>query len=227
MRRLRYLVPAIAGVLVLVVASALSQAHVKNIDDNWYFDGSLYDDDEISDDARKDPINLIFKGGGGDITLDRVKQHLLDDWDANGDMDNDLVCRSSLHAFWRYFPGLAHDKQDFQLIATNVGCRRQFHIRVWDDLEHDRGTVHTRGEWAVAGIHHERIAWKWPCCTTHKPDRDWDSVRLQALKAMNEHCSQRRWDWHPGATRTYQGYHNSGYIGRLSLRHVASGCDGA
>jgi hypothetical protein len=61
----------------------------------------------------------------------------------------------------------------------------------------------------------------------HKPDRDWDSVRVQALKSMSEHCSQRRWDWHPGATRVYQGYHNSGYIGRLSLRHVASGCDGA
>lgn len=213
--------------VLLAACPSLTAAHVKNLDGNWYFDGSLYDEDEISDDARKDPINLIFMGGGGDVTNDRVKQHLVDDWNNGGDMDTDLACRSSLHAFWRYFPGLAEDKQDFQLIATNILCRRQFHIRVWDDLEHYRGTAHTRNTWAVAGIHHERIAYKKPCCTTHKPDRRWDTVRVQALKAMSEHCRERRWDWHPGASRTYQEIPNSGYIGRISMRHVDSGCDGA
>jgi hypothetical protein len=215
---------SVIALCALLAVAVAGQAHVATLNGDMMFDGSLYDDDERTDDARKDPVNVIFMAGGGPVGLDRVQAHLEDDWDG---MAHDLVCKSSLRAFWLFYPGVDDDKQDRQLIATNVGCRNQFHIRLWDDKEHSEGSVHTRDEWVLAGVHHEHIVYKFPCCVSHKPDRDWDTVRIQALKEMNEHCSVRRWRFHPGAARTYQGYKNSGYIGRISMRHRSDGCDGA
>ena len=37
----------------------------------------------------------------------------------------------------------------------------------------------------------------------------------------------RRWKFHPGAARTYQGYTNAGYIARISMRQRTDGCQGA
>jgi len=79
----------------------------------------------------------------------------------------------------------------------------------------------------VGGIHHEKIEMKKPCCVTHSIDRDWDTVRIQAVKAMKTHCSYRRWRYPPGARGRFQGYFNSGFIARISLRHRSNGCQGA
>ena len=53
----------------------------------------------------------------------------------------------------------------------------------------------------------------------HKPDRDWDHVRVEMVKAMGVHCSVRRWKYHPGADDWYQGYDNWGWLARIALRH--------
>lgn len=86
------------------------------------------------------------------------------------------------------------------------------------------------------GIHHEKAIIKWcdpfigppfPCGTKHKPDRDWDRVRMDMVRAMGKHCSVPRWKYHIGADDEFQGYDNSGYIARFSLHHEDDGgCDG-
>ena len=79
----------------------------------------------------------------------------------------------------------------------------------------------------VGGIHHENRGLLKVGEGAHKPDRDWDVVRFQAVKNMKRHCSHPRWRFHPGAKREYQEIDNSGYIARISLRHTSDGCAGA
>jgi hypothetical protein len=128
-------------------------------------------------------------------------------------------CRSAHRMVWRNLRGgTLRDRQDVQRSTNCAG--RQFHIRGWDDVEHDRITSShgRRGQWIVGGVHHERIIVRRRgshSTVTHKIDRDWDGVHHQAVLAMKRHCSYRRWRNHPGARRRYQGYRNSGWLARI------------
>jgi len=124
---------------------------------------------------------------------------------------------------WRHLPGGDTDKNDISYSTSDI-CKKQFHFRGWDDYEHSKGTGHVRGEWVVGGIHHEnRGALK----LGHNIDRPWDLVRYQAVKSMRRHCSYGRWRFHPSAAREHQEIPNSGYLARISMRHVSAGCSGA
>jgi hypothetical protein len=213
------------AVVALSATAQVAQGHMSRNDD-WYFHGSTYKEMPPVAENRKDPVNLIFYRGRGDKTNAVVGAHISDDW-RYGDMSS-RFCKESQRMVWRDIRGnRISDKQDFHRMTYCFG--RQFHFRAWDDYEHAKiAGDHPRYQWVVGGIHHEKMRPKWCgrgglrgwCGFTHKPDRDWDRVRVEAVKAMSRHCSYRRWRHHPGAERPYQGYTNSGYLARISLRHV-------
>lgn len=213
------------AITALLAGGGSVWAHYRTGGD-WYFYGSFYESTTPHDATRKDPVNLIFFGGGL-VTNSGVASHIETDW-RYGRMRHSKICNSKMYAIWRFMPGRGSDNADFQRSNKALPCNNQYHVRGWDDYEHWQGTAHgNRYQWVIAGVHHEDVKYKFPCCFHHVIDRDWDSVRVEAVKAMSAHCSYRHWQYHPGAHRTYQGFTNYGYIARISMRHVSAGCDGA
>lgn len=141
---------------------------------------------------------------------------------------------------WRYGDGgTLTDKQDVELSTKAFPCGHQYHMRGWDDKEHSELFGHARYQWVVGSIHHEVVTVRKKCgkrgffrycritSIKHTPNRDWDRVRVQFVKAMRTHCWRKRWKYHPGAHGTWQNQTNSGYIARISMRHRSEGCRGA
>jgi hypothetical protein len=239
------------AILAIALVAPVAGGHYKTGDPDdpeseWYFRGQTWDGDE-----PKDPVNFIFIGGpldGSDYERERIEEHMVDDWDTRAvggrrwRRDSNIVnfCKSGHDMKWAHHPGETKDKSDYHG-NTNRFCGNQHHARFWDDLEHERDTNHgRRHQWVVGGIHHEKVIIKWCkppptipelppfiCGVKHKPDRDWDRVRMDMVRAMRKHCSVPRWRFHIGAKQEFQNYDNSGYIARFSLHHADDGgCEG-
>jgi len=115
---------------------------------------------------------------------------------------------------------------------------RSFHPRVAtrerDHYGHSRITTHVRFSWVVGGVHREHTYVKTRCLGAfcgpagfgHDIDEDWDQTRASAINRMRRHCSYGRWRYRPGAHATYQGYPNTGWVARISMKHVPN-CAGA
>jgi hypothetical protein len=221
--RIRLLGIALAAAACAVPAPAT--AHISRGSD-WYFWGSTYNNKtpDERDDGRKDPLNVIFFGGSDSAYVSNTADHISNDW-RYGSMEN-RNCKSTQWVIWRDLRGgRDSDKEDTNRM-TNC-FTTQYHMRGWDDKEHSELTGnHSRHQWMITGFHWEKRTLSG--FGGHKPDRDWDTVRVQAVQAMNRHCSYRRWRKHPGARDMYQEYRNSGWIARISFFHVEpDGCDGA
>ena len=242
---MRSLVALTTVLVVALFATDLASGHTRRASGTWYFDGMTYKPKDPT--ARMDPVNFIFAPGPLDDTLydrDRIEQHMFDDWneDAVGgrrwrrDGDVSFWCKGDHRMYWENGSARTSDKTDWHGTTALLGdfCGNQHHARFWDDQEHKRqtdGPTDPHGpedQWAVGGIHHERVIRKKPCCAGHKPDRDWDTVRRELVLAMGRHCSETAWRYHPDADGVIQGYASYGLIARLSLRHVASSgtCEG-
>jgi hypothetical protein len=234
-----------ATVVAICAAAGVASAHTLTPGGSWYFDGMTYDADDRTE--RIDPVNFIFAPGPLDNTLydrDRVEQHLNDDWDHHEvggsgwrtDSGIRSFCKDDQRMFWENVTARTSDKTDWHGSTAQHGgiCGRQHHARFWDDQEHARQTGNhgPEDQWAVGGIHYERVIDREGELPKHKIARDWDIVRHQLIRAMHEHCSDAAWRYHPdadsGEGRKTQGYNNLGFIARLSLRHVASpgSCEG-
>jgi hypothetical protein len=225
--------PVVAATLaVMLLASALAavsdigpifggqaQAHVKFTNGKWVFRGRAIAKSGDRHD-RKDPLNIIFMGHGRYYTNDGVFAHIK----THTGFGHAGPCATQQRVVWqkRNSTATTSDKDDFQMDNRKpwncLGDR--WHIRAWDDQEHDAYTDnHGRSQqWTVLGVHHE----KGP---PHKIDMDWDVVRRKFIKDMAGHCSWPRWKRHPGARigkKPGQGYANSGWIGRISLKHTPS-----
>lgn len=209
---------------------------------SWFFRGQTFEDKRGRRQDWKDPVNFIFYGGANDpqeYTRPLIEEHMRDDWSTRAvggsrwrrDEDIRGYCKSDQYMVWRHLPGAERtaDRTDWHgTTARFTGiCGNQHHARFWDDKEHAQGTVHGREkQWAVGSIHHEKTDVTFRG-VGHKPDRDWDRVRVEMIKAMRPHCSYRRWKYHPGADHTFQEQTNFGFVARLSLRHTTGGCGGA
>jgi hypothetical protein len=230
----------IAGVFVAAILAGVASGHTRTESGTWYFDGMTYDTGDRT--KRMDPVNFMFAPGPADNSLydrDRIEQHMNDDWNHKAvggsgwrtDFGVRPWCKQDQLMFWENVTERTSDKTDWHGTTARFGgiCGKQHHARFWDDQEHARqtGTHGSEDQWAVGGIHHERTIRKKPCCVGHRPDRDWDVVRRELVRAMAAHCSEVAWRYHPDADGVIQGYMNYGFIARISLRHVASGpCDG-
>lgn len=229
---------AAAGIVLTVASLAVADVQVNG---QWVFRGSLYTEKPAREEHRLDPLNVIFYKGGGFVDNTRVNDHLNADWDTRQvggrpwRKHNEIFphCKDGKYALWRHLPGRNVDLADQHGTTARFAhiCGNQHHARLWDDYEHSKGRVHERGQWVISGFHHEKVIFKRVLghikTPGHKPDRDWDRVRVEVVKAMRRHCSYRRWKYHPGAHHWYQGYQNFGYIARISMHHVADGgCDG-
>jgi hypothetical protein len=204
------------------IRTQLASAHVyrpTSHGKDWYFYGSTFTDDDDRD--RKDPVNIIFKGGEGLHNADDIALDIDAIWDDHWGNMKRRFCRDDQRMVWRDLHGHNITDRTDQHQMTNCGPGSQYHIRIWDDHEHAKITEHgSLGQWSVGGVHYETFGLKFPCCFHHKITRDWDAVRSQAVSALHDFCSYRRWRYHAGADRTYQGYTNSGYIARISRRLV-------
>lgn len=210
---------AVFFVTVGILATAPAAAHVRDASGSWYFDGSTYNDERTE---RKDPVNVIFKGGDSQASIPRVINHIADHagWRAS--------CGGAQRMVWRG-PGSSEtsDKQDMQEASGAYGvvvdCFEipRYHFRGWDDHEHDDLTAShgEKDQWVVGGVHHDQPV-------IHDNDRDWDISRRFMVEDMAGHCSYPKWRRHLGAKGWFGDFFNSGWIARISMRH-SPGCDGA
>jgi len=229
-----------------LISPLSADGHYSTLDDPrpegvWFNYGVLYKGEDPVRSTMKDPVNLVFAGGSyegnSNVHAGTVARALDDNWDSRYEnrMRKERVCVSSLNLIWRHSagrqkkkegsPDRSAPKQDFQRLATHPNCDDQYHIRGYEDGVHYKHTNHgRRDQYLLAGIHHEK---RKGAVGGHKPDRDWDKVRAEAVKAMRKHCSVYHFAYHPAAERTFQGYDNTGLIDRISLRLRSSGCGGA
>ena len=252
----RVIVTKTAGFLVIAASLALATPAVGHYTSNdrrdpstpfdagfrgaWFNFGHLYSGSSPGSKVD-DPLNLVFAGGtyegNRNVHAGTVGLALEDNWNPKYEsrMRKEAVCGDSLYTIWRHAagrgerkpgsPGSTGIKQDLERSATHPNCDDQFHIRGYEDGPHWKHTAShgRRDQYLLAGIHHEQRKGTFG----HRPDRDWDKVRIQAVKAMARHCSYRHYAYHPATDRPYKRYTNSGLLSRISLRRAADGCEGA
>lgn len=220
---------AAAGRLVIAVVTALvllagslpvSGAHTINADGKWYFRGTTYTNDRSE---PKDPVNVIFKGGGT-VSNDLVRTHMAHHFETPlGPFWRD-ACGGNQRMVWSR-PDFAttSDKQDFQMGSKGLcpfGPSSRWHFRGWDDQEHKDHTANhgAYSQWVVGSVHKDEYL-------THEPDIDWDVARRFIVDTMPGHCSWDVWRRHPGARGWWggpkvlgEGFRSSGRIARISMR---------
>jgi hypothetical protein len=238
MQRIAIVLAIAAGALILTTGRA--SAHLYQETGSgllWYVDGVTYD---TKTGEVKDPINFVFMGGPADTsdyTRERIETHLNDDWDTDavggsGWRTNGEIfgpCKDDQIVKWLNYPGVLEEKTDWHgSTSTKRLCKNQMHARFWDDSDHARNTAgHGRlHQWAIGGVHHEKVKPHFPCCFGHKINRDWDVVRREVVKGMRAHCSEVSWRYMntaAGDADRFQGYDNLGFVARISLHHFSDG----
>lgn len=186
-----------------------------------------------------DPVNILFHGGQDpDIHLncdedkrrssECVAIHTRVDW-KRGAMAG-RVCSGSGRLTFRKGSGTASDTQD-ESLSTSGTCKRQFHIRVWDDVTH--GHENGNHNWDVGAIHHENRPWNEG---GHDIDWDWESaenVMIEQMGARQEsedrHCTYPDYYPLPGSgPGKIRNFYTNGRISRVSFQHIeqSDGCRG-
>lgn len=254
-----------ATVLLGFALSTVANAHTKVPNGGWYFRGTLFKDNddgrEARSSARKDPVNVIWYGGpsfSSVYSLNNVEVTLNSFWDTRTvggspwrtHKDIAGYCKVDQLAHWVHMPGRSSDRTDRHGSTAKRKriCGKQHHMRLWDDVEHDRGTrgehdgpVDGRNAWALGGVHYDKVSspsvgfdcGRFGCAPsinrgiTHVPGRSWIVTRHQMRRALHRLCGERAWKYHSGAAGWYQGYYNNGYIARMTLRPKAVGCAGS
>jgi len=206
------LVAALAGARGIGDVLGEAQAHIKFSNGDWVFRGRTIDSSGDRSD-KKDPITIVFKGHDREYSNDNVFDHIADHtgWGGTG------LCNDHQRVVWKKPNSneTTSDKDDFQLDNRLAVCfASRWHLRGWDDQEHYRFTSgHGRAnQWTVAGVHHESGP-------PHEIDMDWDVARRRFVNKMSPHCRWPKWKRHPGARGEIYHYYNSGWIGRISLKH--------
>jgi hypothetical protein len=236
----------IAATAVLTVAlTAIASAHIwfggetthcnrsaEHCPKDWFFFGAIYEGN-----TRSDPVNVVFKGGrningnfptcdgnGGSnagLTPACVRDLIRDGW---SDMHPaPSYCDTDALLVFRRPP--VRSQHNGALNTGGTFCSTEFHIRNWNDAPHaDLSSGHgASNQWVVGAIHHERRGQD----ENHHIDKDWTTVRSYLVTQLAEQCSRRRWAYHPGADRNYQGHENDGIIARISRSRVAWALGGA
>ena len=265
-----YAVVGALALLMLFSTATIAMSHIKEPgDDGWYFRGALFlDSDEGREgqaDARKDPVNVLWYKGGDVYSLNNVENHYDDNWDSSkvggsGWRKHEEIyrfCKVDQIAVWRGQPGRDADRTDRHgsTARSRFPCRRQHHVRLWDDYEHDkiRPQDHhgpavddegsDRSDWVLGGIHYDRTVvepiecrvsnplQQFPNCRPkkpfeHVPGRSWNVARHEMRRALHRLCGQRAWKFHKGAQGYFQGVYSTGYISRMTTREKTTGCRG-
>lgn len=234
MRRLT--LPLITGwtLLAAVIAPSAAQAGVRDSRGVWAFDPETYRAPTRQQSRIADPVTLLFMGGGGAVTYNRVARHLEEDFELDGPLPfidihwrtrrRNPLCQGPQYMYFLR-PDYVGDGEGFTHWAftgsTNALCASQYHGRFWTDHRHATRSGHARDVWVAGGVHHERLR------PGHKIDMDWSVARRRMVTAMRTHCSDPRFGLHPGARTMYQGFHHDRVVARISMRHRAEGCEGA
>jgi hypothetical protein len=219
----RLLLLAVTALVFLAALAVSGEAHVKFDNGRWVFGGMTWNEERTH---REDPLNIIFMGHSREYSNDNVRSHMKD----HAGFDS-IHCAGNQRVVWRKRAGSAttSDKQDIQRGTGGwSGCTSsRWHIRGWDDQEHDlfTGDHGRRNQWVLAGVHHEKFhhdcGSPHGCSYGHDIDTDWDVARRKMIEKMAPHCAWPRWKRHLGARtkHRWKGYANSGWIGRISLKH--------
>lgn len=225
---------AVATMLSIAVPTAL--AHYRVDWQNWYFGGFTHKSTAGTKASRSDPVNVIFFGSG-QASLSAVRDHLFNDWDHHwyrpDKAMNDWGCLVTYsyfiaHPQYMVFKGLNDvaagqpsvwwDEFD-TTTGTNSNCTTQYHMRLWDDYEHDQQTVnHTRNTWVVGNIHHDKFVGgtKW-----HALDQSWEQPAFTLVSKLAEHCSYYKWRRLAGTKGVFQDHWSDGYVTIILMKHVS------
>lgn len=209
----------LAAILALALIGAVAvgvEAHVKFSNGKWVYRAMTIDGSGDRS-AKKDPANLIFKGHNRTYSNSNVRNHIEAHTNLGG-----IGCGGNQRVVWtkRNSSSTTSDKQDINIGTGGTGSclSGRWHLRGWDDQEHDIFTSNhgRRNQWTVSAVHHEKLR----CCWKHEIDMDWDVARRKMIEKMAGHCSWPKWKHRGGAEGWIQGYYNSGWIGRISLKHT-------
>jgi hypothetical protein len=231
----------LAALCLALTVTSIGSAHIResNAPKNWYFAGTTFGQD--GDAFRKaDPVNIVFTKGGT-ASLSSVEQHIYDDWGGQTKFDptgliflgdthmKDHPCKMSDQ--WMQFRGLrdlfegepreVYDLFDLSLNSSSW-CRRKYHMRLWDDVEHFFQTNQHANldRWVVGGVHHEHVVLDSDTAFNDDIDIDWDAVEvIVKRKKLNEHCARLKWRWHPGAFGKFSGYVSDGDMLLIKMNH--------
>jgi hypothetical protein len=106
--------------------------------------------------------------------------------------------------------------------STSPVCRNQWHVRVWDDQEHDEQTNShgERNQWVAANIHHDRIV---PRRSLHVVDVPWEVGERMLRRRLAEHCSYLDWKLVPGSDGPFgpNDFRSNGKITLILMTHTA------
>lgn len=220
---------------------ATAEAGVRDSKGRYVFGGSTYAARNF--DNFVNPVTLIFKDGGGEITSSRVGRHLTDDWRGWGTRRRNRACKSP-----QYVPFPNNSRTEHRWAApsmygsTDPACTNQHHGRFWNDRRHAEqfgGNHPSAGEFLLGAVHKERVA---SCKRTgipnaplvcyphgHRISGDFDQARRYAVNAMlhvtgrwsaeRSHYVQFDWGVHPTAKKWYDGKHHSRVISKISMEH--------
>jgi hypothetical protein len=240
MKKIRWLV-----ILALAGAVGIPVAHAHLWDDGpggatlWFFEGTTFGNDAGTQES--DPINILFVGDSTrEASSDSVGDHLLADWHrpagggpADGRrMDRHQCLNARFSRQWMVWlarsqvapgAGLRDVERHDDSYSTNRWCRDQWHIRVWDDQEHDEQTTGhgDRNQWVAANIHHDhfigvRNGW-------HAVDQPWEVGERTLYRRMSEHCRYLGWKVHPGAQGPFgrRRFQSDGKLTVILMKHIA------
>jgi hypothetical protein len=241
----------LAATLVPVVTPGTASANLTN-NGKFVFYGQI---------QEGDPLNLLWFGGidysefgGGapfyeDCNHDPksakcVTAHARDTWkrgfmsvkhfppgiDCNGGLSNGAA------RFYRASgasTGWVHPQGN---VSTSDTCKRQFHMRVWDDSGHGHGVR----VWDVAGIHHEdrgAFCTSQPiktCNVVHRIDMGWETVENIAVEQFGHRQNAEPslctypdyYPLHGTGPGNIHGWYSNGRISRISFQDNHQGCSG-
>lgn len=204
---------------ISILASAVvptASAHVQYSKGEWAFAGTTRTSENPGAEHKADPVTLIWRGGPPIYTRAVMEDHLQRDWNESYDLFpqayrapmtpvSGATCTALENQGMFFFSPFArrYDQgADLNYHAEAVRyCGLQWHIRLWDDVEHDEMVPpndHTVNSWWVGTIHFERR------------DEDLGHRRIKysfergarryllAAYAWN-HCTYSRWKYLPGS----------------------------
>jgi hypothetical protein len=149
----------------------------------WFFEGRTYKDSKGQKPA--DPVNIVFRASydHAPVTIDLIKNHLIDNPGSDVVLWNSMRPRNCLGfgGLLGYDQGMAFvSRSDAEKAdgarrrivvernsswSTSAACRHQWHMRLWSDATHAAQTLHhdQAGSFVVGSIHHDQAAVKVKC----------------------------------------------------------------
>ena len=202
---------------------------------------------------HKDPINVLWHGGSDqwkDLATGEIREscrgtagarshtctrdHFAVDW-WRGQIRPRPCAGDGTLKFYKQGGGKTSASEQDESMVTSETCKREFHTRIWDDVEHGHSNDGPH-QWNVSPIHHEN---RGVVETGHNIDMSWEAVenvaRIQLGRRQQDqnpeprHCTYPNYHTFKGTgPGKIKGHYSNGRVTRISYHHIDDGgCHGA